>query len=175
MAICLALSICAIYLVSWHLARGGRIFFSPDTLESKSQSEILLYMTEIPIYRSSYHFDCTDLAKHLIEKGYWSPISPSNPRWLLGVHWNNQWHGGNARFYREIASYGTEYIEWSNNHPELAKYLWPRILRILRTQPDIANATLADLLYRARHSSSFDELKAIGVTAALDTTGITSR
>lgn len=63
-------AILCVYLASFACARGARTFFSFQTLESQSQSEWLLPLTEIPIYRSPRHASRYSLVEFLIGEGY---------------------------------------------------------------------------------------------------------
>jgi hypothetical protein len=70
------------YALGWHFGRGGRGFFSPDTLDSRSQSEILLPLTRLPLYRSWFHYDRAPLVDYLVGKGYWSPRQAPPTKWI---------------------------------------------------------------------------------------------
>lgn len=151
------LLVAAIYLISWFEARGGRGFFSPDTLEAKWQSEILLLGTEIPIYRSSYRFHRYELVDYLISEGYWSPQKTEHPRWISTFWWNEQWHPGQTMLYRELAGSENHWIEWSEEHPDIAEVLWPQVLSELRSDFKHADDRAFYLMYLVRGAESVEE------------------
>lgn len=123
--------------VSWKYAKGGRTFFSPDTLETKSQSETLLIQTPVPLYRSSFSQGRYELVDFLIDAGYWSPAAADPPRWLPTNHWNRQWKDGQSPIHREFAWFADDWIAWTGQHPDIAAVLWPRVLGELRSNhPD---------------------------------------
>ena len=127
------LCIATVYSLSWKFAKGGRTFFSPDTLETKSQSETLLFLTSVPIYRSSYQYHRYELVDFLIAEGYWTPSAAPSPRWLGTNRSNAQWRDGQSPIHREFAWFADDWIAWTQAHPELAAVLWPLVLEELRS------------------------------------------
>lgn len=117
-----------IYLAS---TKGGRTFFSPDTLESREQGERLSYFFLLPVSRSNFKVYRPKLASYLIAEGYWSAKSTNTPRWLLVEHWNSQWRDGDTMLSR-IFGRTSYWIDWSEQHPDLAAVVWPRVLESLR-------------------------------------------
>lgn len=112
---------------------GGRGFFSPDTLEYRTQSERLILVAEIPVYRSAYRYDSHELIDYLVAKEYWSPQPAPEPRWIFLFHWNRSWKDGESGFHRRLFWRKDFWIEWTEKHPERAAEVWPRVLELLRT------------------------------------------
>lgn len=139
--------------------KGGRGFFSPDTFQIKTQSEILLPPTEIPLYRSSfdYHREPFKLVAYLVAEGYWQPVQTDEPRWILMFHWNNQWHDGQTQLYHYMSKHPNEWIEWTEANRSLAAVLWPMVLSILRRE--ISGEYTEEVMNLARMSSSVDEFR----------------
>ena len=141
--------------------RGGRSYFSPDTLNTKHQTERLLFGTDIPVYRSEFTFDRYELVDYLISKGYWHPKPVDDPRWMQMNHWNLQWRDGHSNLYAELAWHEDRWMTWSEEHPELAAVVWPIVLETLRrnrTPYDAQEATFM-ILWFARDSSDIAEFK----------------
>ena len=112
---------------------GGRAFFSPDTLEYRSQSETLIRGTKLPIFRSLYAYHKHDLVEFLISKGYWEPREAESPRWILLFQWNHMWRDGESTLHRCLFWKKAHWMEWSTKYPERAAQLWPRVLDLLRS------------------------------------------
>lgn len=123
-----------VYLAIYFLfgSKGGRGFFSPETLQSRSQSEILFAPPGIPLYRSAYDYHQLEMVKFLIDEGYWKPIETAEPRWIVLFHWNEMWRDGYSDFYRQFISSKHYWMEWSKTHPQEAAKFWPRVLELLR-------------------------------------------
>ena len=145
-------AIAIVFRYSQSVASGGRGFFSPHTLEFRTQSETLLPGTEIPLYRSQ--FKCrewdSELVVYLVGRGYWQPIENARPVWLLMFHSNSQWRDGHNHFYREFTRNSQDWITCSDANPELAATLWPRILNLTRDK----KMTGVQLVMRYAQSSS---------------------
>ena len=124
------------YAAGHVFGRGGRGFFSPDSLDCRTQSEILLPLTEVPLYRSSYKYHRYPLVDYLVDKGYWSANETRPPKWMMTFHWNEQWRGGTVPFHKHLGWRGSDWIKWSEAHPAIAADFWPRILRIMRDRKD---------------------------------------
>jgi hypothetical protein len=112
--------------------RGGRGFFSPDTLLYRTQSEALLPLTEIPLYRSRYSYHQPLLVQYLVAQGLWAPRVVSKPRWFLAFHWNDQWSGGTNSWNKELSWRGQGWVTWSQQYPDIAAEMWPLVLETLR-------------------------------------------
>jgi hypothetical protein len=147
LAVCASVLLVA-YLAAAGCGRGTRGYFSPDTLEYRAQSEWLLPMTSVPLYRgpSSTHRYAT--VDYLISKGFWSPSGRSDPRWLLTLQWNQQWKDGHSELHGNLGMRGDGWIKWSEQNPEMAKALWPKVLDALR-QSGVSQIDEATNLMRA--------------------------
>lgn len=148
----------ALYSVSWYFARGARTFFSPHTLESFGQSEVLLPFTDVPIYRSApgdpYHFK---LVAFLVEREYWSPSRNAEvtEKLLLTSRWNYQWLDGQSNFHKEFTTRAEKWMSWTDDNPEIAARLWPEVLASIRREQDYWLAE--SLMQHAQMSSTTDE------------------
>lgn len=150
-------TILSVYAASSMFARGGRTFFSAYTLECESQTEFLLPMTQIPIFRSirgSHRYPLTD---YLIRKGYWSPVEKPEAAFLAN-HWNMQWRDGQTDIHRQFAWRADRWIEWSEKHPDLAACVWPQVLQLLREDPEHGQRNVSRLLIWASQASTVNEL-----------------
>ncbi len=157
-ALCAIGIVVAIFTISEYTASGGRGLFSPDTLEWKTQSELLFPLTDVPIYRSVYSNHRSPLVSDLITKGYWTTRSSDKPRWLFMFRWNEQWRDGQSELHREMTSYrGKEWIEWSDAHPEIAAVLWPRVLGDLRSDVNNPQSRAVELMRMARASETIEQ------------------
>jgi hypothetical protein len=156
---CLAAALCFLIIAGMYIAaatagRGGRGFFSPDTLQYRTQSEWLLPLVNNPLYRSSYTYRQDPLVRYLVAEGYWTPRPTSDPKWVVAFQWNNQWHDGQSLMYREIAWRGQYWITWSRSNSDIAAKLWPMVLQAMRGENATArrDAEIVSLMYEARAS-----------------------
>jgi hypothetical protein len=145
-----AIAPCILYLFV-SPSRGGRGFFSPSTLETKTQSEYLIWGA--PIYRSRFEFRHDDITAYLIAKGYWSPQTTGSDRWIPTFHWNEQWRDGESSLERELFWRDEFWINWSNENPKVAVEFWPRVLELLRDERLECEYQAVNLL----HEAAFDE------------------
>lgn len=122
-------SVMAIILVR---CSGGRGFFSPDTLEYRSQTEILCPGIEVPLFRGSFRYHDHELVRFLIDKGYWRARKVDSPRWLSLFHCNRMWRDGESTFHRQFFWRKSDWIDWTNKNPNEAALFWPRVLELLR-------------------------------------------
>ena len=150
----------SIYAISWHFARGGLHYFSPDTLDSYSQSEVLLIFTELPIYRSSRSTHRYKLVQYLINQGYWSPIAQSGPS-IVTSKWNMQWRDGQSDFHRQFAWYADQWIAWTQQFPEVADELWADVLSLLRQDSSNELHDAVRLMHHSRIASTVEDYKAL--------------
>lgn len=137
---------------------GGLAYFSPDTFEIRSQSEITLPILNTPVYRSSYSYrdNSFELVEYLVAKGYWSPRETDEPRWILLFHWNDAWRDGDTQWYRDV-NRSNEWIEWTEKHPDIARVLWPAVLSFLRS--DEGSRYVTHVMFQAKISSSEAEFR----------------
>jgi hypothetical protein len=145
------------YVAGFAFGRGGRGFFSPDSLDNRTQSEILLPLTELPLYRSRYEYHRYPLTNYLVGKGYWSARAAESPRWVSTFHWNEQWHDGTAPFHKELGWRVQDWITWSEAHPDIAADFWPRVLRIMRDGDPHWHLRVSGLLVYGRGCSTLNE------------------
>jgi hypothetical protein len=156
-AVVLVILVVAAYVAGFAFGRGGRGFFSPDSLDNRTQSEILLPVAEMPLYRSSYQYHRYPLTDYLVAKGYWSPRATQSPRWVSTFHWNDQWRDGVAPFHKDLGWRGEDWIKWSEAHPAIAADLWPRVLKIMRDGELYWSLRVRGLLTYAPGCSDLDE------------------
>ena len=130
---------------------GGIGEFLPDTLEFRYRSERLLPIAQIPVYQSGYNKDQYGIVEYLIQKGYWQAREVEVPQWILMYHSNRQWKDGHSRLHAELSWRGKEWMQWSEEHPELASVVWPIVLGLIRSDQQ-SEATA--LLWHAKHSET---------------------
>lgn len=118
-----------LYLIS---TPGNRIYFSPDTLQTKATEERVLMGTGFPVLRISKKPEKTILVDFLEEKGYWKGSFARHPRWLLTANHNSQWRDGHSMFHSEFHWRKEIWILWSQKYPKRAAVMWPLVLEILR-------------------------------------------
>ena len=131
-------------------SRGGRGYFSPDTLECRTHSEWLLPLVsvEVPLYRGPSSTHRWPIVDYLVAQGLWSKSDATDPRWLPTFHWNQRWSDGESQFHRELGWNGDSWIGWSKAHPDMAAALWPKVLATLR-EPGVTDVDHAAMLMRA--------------------------
>ncbi len=148
-----------IYVASAGCGRGGRGYFCPDTLDSRTHSEWLVPLTRLPVYRgasSTHRYPSVDW---LIAQGFWSKSGASEPRWLSTFQWNQQWKDGQSQFHRELGWRGEAWVQWSKDNPQMAKALWPKVLTVLRRPGVTSTADASDLMFTAQHARSVEEFE----------------
>jgi hypothetical protein len=157
-AAALAAIIAGVYSWASVHARGGLSYFSPDTFQVRSQGELLLPMTDIPIWRSAYSFasDTYPLAEYLVANGHWKPASTSKPRWIVMNHWNTRWRDGQSTLYRYMRR-PSEWKEWTEANKEVAAVLWPTVLSLLREGVD--SSYVAHVMDLGLRASTIEELR----------------
>jgi hypothetical protein len=136
---------------------GGRHFFSPDTLETKFQSERLLLYSEIPVYRSEYKHYHWELVDYLVARKYWAPRVVETPRWIATDHSNEQWKDGQSIMHREFSWRGKSWIEWTERNPDVAEVAWPLVLKVLRSGKPYSDDAAAWIITYARHARDKNE------------------
>jgi len=128
--------------------RGGLGYFSPYTLQYRTQSERTFFATGIPFYRSSYGYEDHPLISTLVREGFLSPQSDSADRWICVSHWNQSWKDGHGRLYSVLNRDIEEVLGWTRRNPKCAKILWSEGFRYLRsddaTQIRIGDAILSE-------------------------------
>ena len=148
------------YIAGAIMARGAIAFFSPDSLECRSQSEVLLPFTRFTLYRSGYSYHKYDLVSFLEKEGYWAPSESSEPCWIQTYRWNQQWRDGQSSLHRELGWNGKEWIEWTRANPDLARLLWADVIALLRGSAiDKDHAALRLMTVRMLSSMSVDEYR----------------
>jgi hypothetical protein len=159
-----------VYGLAAAFGRGGRGYFSPDTLELYGHSELLIPWTNISIYHGRPEHHSSLLADHLVARGYWTRSVVAEPRWVLMFRWNQQWKDGQSSLHREIVWRAEFWVKWTDENPTLARAMWPRVLAMLRTSGDAENT--AHLMYaaaRATNVAEFEKNAAEIEAAAADT------
>lgn len=152
------LAISGLYVASYAFGRGGWTYFSPYTLDSQSQSELLIPLTRIPIYRSLRHTYRHKLVQFLIDEKYWLPTTSTVPP-IVTQHWNSQWRDGHGDFLRQFAWRAEGWIQWTRSHREIADELWPEVLRLLRSSSENAMNEVSRLMMCATVSESLTEFQ----------------
>ncbi|MBM4072802.1 MAG: hypothetical protein FJ271_28325 [Planctomycetes bacterium] len=131
---------------------GGRGFFSPDTLEYRSQSEILCRGTELPLFRGPSKYHEHELVKFLVDKGYWQAREVNSAQWIFLFQWNHMWRDGESSFHRQFFWKKAHWIEWTDKNPEEASRFWPRILEMLRGDNE---EKAVEMLYEKQYGAAF--------------------
>lgn len=132
--------------------------FSPDTFSFRATQHFELYGLQITPRRTSEWG--TPLIEHLRTSGYLDEQAPGNARWHF-VHGMKPgvkgWMGNAKDAYRSFKQ--EQWIEWSNGHPEHARYLWPKIIAHTRAE----RYSLVRLVFMelSDFDGSVDDLKAI--------------
>lgn len=119
----------AFYLLGYP---GGMAWFSPDTLQVRTQSERLLILVNLPLYRSAYEYRSHELADYLVKNEYWRPRTVDSPRWLILWHWNKLWRDGDSYLYISCFGRAHFWTDWTERNPKKARRLWPQVLEWLR-------------------------------------------
>ncbi len=130
---------------------GRRGFFSPDTLEYRSQSEVLCRGTSVPLFRGPFEYHEHELVKFLVDKGYWQPKKIDSHRWIFLFQWNDMWRDGESSFHRQFFWKKAHWIEWTNKNPEGAARFWLRILELLRGDNE---EKAVEMLYEVQYGAA---------------------
>jgi len=135
---------------------GGENEFSPFMLQQRGRS--LLYVAGIPVCRSRWTCDRDRLADFLVTAGYWAPVEAADAHWIQMSSFRGRSSGSTA-LGKALRRY--DWVGWSTAHPELARRLWPYVLKLLRGPPrDYAGVALvrpediAGALLRKVHNAS---------------------
>jgi hypothetical protein len=152
-------TVASVYVASAGCGRGGRGYFSPDTLDCRTHSEWLVPLTRVPVYRGPSSTHRYPAADWLIAQGFWSKSDAPDPRWLPTFQWNQQWKDGQSQFHRELGRRGEAWVQWSKDNPEMAAALWPKVLTALRTPGVTGTADATDLMFTAQYARSVKEFE----------------
>lgn len=121
---CLGLIVLAVAILALlDGTRGGLAYFSPDTLEYRSQREFTILGGSLPLWRSRHRTSHVPIIAAAIVNGW---IRPTNrpQRWDYVFHWNGAWKGGYSPVY-DVFHRGDDHIlERSLADPEWAKLYW---------------------------------------------------
>jgi len=125
--------------LGWFFGPSGTVHgveFSPDRFCHRSFRYHL--WCGIQITPKETHQWRSDLEEYLHEQGFVSSADAPNPRWLLVKGFKPFVRGwfGEAKFLcQAVDCYGggsNRWVTWSKDHPELAKVLWPQVVRWAR-------------------------------------------
>ena len=141
--------------------RGGRGYFSPDTLDFRTHAEWVVPLVDIPIWRGPSSTHRYPVVDYLVAEGLWSPSGASDPAWLPIFQWNAQWWDGDSQFHCELGGRGEIWVRWSKDNPAMAKALWPRVLRALRRPGTTSTADASHLMAAARSARTVEQLEKI--------------
>ncbi len=153
----IVLIVTAVYATAWLTSRGSRGQFSPQTLELRTRSQLLLPLTRITIYASSWHYSKYELCEYLIKEGFWVPNPTDDPQWILSFHWNQWWRDGQTKFHTEFGFRGEQWIDWSRANGALAAHLWPKMLEAMRSGDDTAIHEMLGRMMIARGFKTVEE------------------
>jgi hypothetical protein len=126
----------------WDMGRSGESQFSPDTFQFRGVTYHYLVWTDSLLFTvegapsSAYG----PLLKYWIEEGYFTPPPHPPKRWDVLTGWRSgrkgSWHGEASGFWYTGLCYSDaeqgDWIAWSRKHPQLAKRLWPEVVRLLK-------------------------------------------
>lgn len=153
-----AVVLVAIYLPALLFGRGGVAYWSPDNFERYAQSEYLIPLLDVPVYRSQRNHSRYELIDYLIAGGYWTPREVEKPRWIRMFRWNEQWRDGYHSLHREFTRGGTGWVDWTETHPDAAAELWPQVLQMIRTWPR-GDYWAAELMAFSRNAESAEQVR----------------
>jgi hypothetical protein len=121
---------------------GAIHYFSPDTLESGYRPTVAFAGLQ-PDYRFSLKPTESKLIQFLIERKYWRPTHTPSPRWIVTDY----------SVRREFNRNADEWVQWSEQHPEYAAALWPRVLDVLRNDPKRGQSDVSELMWEAKNDT----------------------
>jgi hypothetical protein len=127
-----------------HYGDASRVEFSPVSFEFRvttkyyvPHTDLLLYSVEHEPYRNritQYWIDCGYFTPPLkVNLQQWDTLSDWK-RWEPGLGDGEAWSfWGKAacRSKTEVA----QWMKWSEDHPQLAEKLWPKVIQLLRDVP----------------------------------------
>jgi len=140
--------------------RGGRAYFSPYTLEYKTQAEFAVLAGQFPIYLSTLKHTENDLVAFIQEEGYVTAVPAKFQRWELIFHWNQAWKDGDGPLYDVLIRHRPEIIEWSKADPERARIYWSEGFKCLRSESEVDVETGREILQLCWRCQSTQELRA---------------
>jgi hypothetical protein len=140
--------------------RGGLGYFSPDTLEYRTQSEWTVAFGEVPVYRSRLAVRRNALLEMLQAEGYVVPIATAEPHWLCVMHWNDAWRYVNSSTVHKILmSRQEEMIAWTREYPACARVYWPEAFRLMRSDRVSDHELAGAILFGCCHCRTADEVE----------------
>lgn len=140
--------------------RGGRAYFSPDTLELRTQTEITLLFGKLPIYRSSLDLSDNAVLTYIRDERFVAPKPTAQQRWLLVFHQNGAWKDGFTYLYLPLYSHRDSILEWCREDRQRAELYWSKGFRYLRSEnPNEVALGEQILAHSWRYGESFEELK----------------
>jgi hypothetical protein len=153
-----AAAVVVVYLSAWLFGAGGRVQFSPDTLEFRGQREWREPLLMVPIYRSRWEMFEKELVQYLVSHGYWSSREVAEPEWIGVYHANLLWRDGWTTMYHDVYCRPETWVKWTEENPELATIVWPRVLELFREQAG-EDSYVVELLRQAQQSVSRREFE----------------
>jgi len=132
----------------------GKGFFSPDSLEYRTQSNLQFFGTDVSWFHSPYQYHNQRLVDFLGSKGYWKPREATSAgRWIFLFHSSSMWRDGDSSLHRQLFCKSDFWIEWSNKHPDEAAQFWPKVIELLRSGDEL-RAT--ELLFNTAFENSWE-------------------
>ncbi|MBL8827472.1 MAG: hypothetical protein JNM18_10890 [Planctomycetaceae bacterium] len=141
--LCLSFWVTCFVVDCFEFNQGSIVYFSPDSLRSKSIREVLIpeLPGDIHLYRAQpVEFDDA-LAEHLVTRGYWQRRKTDDGGWVFTAHYNRRWKDGQTSWKKVVAWRSDKWIQWTEDNPKLAADVWPRILKVLRQESPFDQST----------------------------------
>lgn len=161
--LCLGFWVTCYIVDCFDFGSGTIIYFSPDTLRTRHVHEVLPELPgNIHLYRAQPIETEHALAEHLIARGYWQRRTTEDVGWVFTAHYNRRWRDGWTMWQKYVTRQGDDWIKWTDDNPNLAAEVWPRILKVLRQDSpfDLSTEIAAGILYEVRGINDVRELDA---------------
>lgn len=115
--------------------------FSPDTFQSREYTYFQVPLLGIQVSPVSYSANTGVLARHLLAQGWVVASSRGKPHWhfVYRAQGRRVMGRGDAEILvnyleQQDSNYSLLWKVWSDDHPQLAKLLWPTVAELARDE-----------------------------------------
>ena len=136
--------------------------YSPFTLEFQKRTSFEIL--DFPVFVGDWKAAPNDLLDYIQRKGFVVPLSDADPKWQTVYRFTPTSHRGWSWPYWILRS---QFVDWSEQHPDAAALLWKPAFRMLRSPDDNVAASGLGYVFAARNCKSVDEVRKL-IDAAED-------
>jgi hypothetical protein len=161
-----------LFLFFYFGERAEQIFFSPESMQILKIQYSFLPYTPLPNSFQRKRLYHPKIVQYWITKGYINP-GDNSQIWDLCHEYVPQWgkeysvgRSGPARnFCGNLGEFDEYWIQWSKDHPEFAKKLWPKIMIMVEKAKEpqgkkyyLAASVLMDFIRSIRDPETFEDV-----------------